>query len=243
MKCHEAINALMKWYPLSLDDLDGEIWRAIEGFDGYQVSNFGRVKSFMHKHPRILKPIPFHLSNYLCTQIYKGKERFYLSIHRLVAQAFIPNPENKPQVNHVDGHKLNNHFSNLEWVTVSENMLHARDTGLLASGENSVRALLTNEQIKWARSVFKPYDKEFGGAALARKLGVCPKNMNLALHGKSYRQADGQFHKTKLRRVPDDVREEIRRLYVKGSREFGAEALAKRFGVGSTTVSVIVNET
>lgn len=243
MKCHEAIHALMKWYPLSLDDLDGEIWRDIDGFDGYQISNFGRVKSFMRKQPRILKPQPFHLSGYLCVHIYKGKDRCYLSIHSLVAKTFIQNPEGKPMVNHIDGCKLNSHVSNLEWVTASENQQHAYDIGLAANGEERTDTKLTNEQVAYARTVYKPYDKEFGAAALARKFGVTRDIVKCAVHGKTYKRVIGEMHKSRQQRVPDEIRNEIRRLYKKGVRGCGAPALANKFGIGHTTVSVIVNET
>ena len=62
--------------------------------------------------------------------LYKNKKNHTFTIHRLVAQAFLPNPENKEQVNHIDGNKLNNHLSNLEWTTKSENMLHAYQKNL-----------------------------------------------------------------------------------------------------------------
>ena len=147
----EVYDALMKFYPLTLDDIDGEEWRDIENFDGYQVSNFGRVKSFKKNCRRIIRPRPFHSSNYLCVHIFNCGRRFYLSVHRLVAEIFIPNPENKPQVNHIDGHKLNNHVSNLEWVSVSENRVHAYKTGLWQA-----HTYLTKEQVEWCRTVYKP---------------------------------------------------------------------------------------
>jgi len=79
--------------------------------------------------------------------IYSGKTRKYWRLHRLVATIFIPNPENKPFVNHIDGNKLNNAVNNLEWVTHQENMNHAKETGLVLSLENNPRATFNNEQI------------------------------------------------------------------------------------------------
>lgn len=103
--------------------MQNEIWKDIEGFD-YQVSNFGRVKG---KHG-LLKPQFDH--NYYHVTLFKKGKRFMKLIHRLVATAFIPNPNNKPQVNHIDGVKTNNNLSNLEWVTNGENQKHAFRIGL-----------------------------------------------------------------------------------------------------------------
>ena len=131
-KAKPAYDAFMKCYPLTLDDLPGEIWK---DFMGYRVSNFGRVKSFKTK-PRIMKPVLVS-KGYLHVMLCKDSKVKWFSIHRLVALTFIPNPEEKPQVNHRDGHKLNNHVSNLEWCTRSENQRHAAKLGLLKSGADN----------------------------------------------------------------------------------------------------------
>lgn len=122
-----------------------EIWKDIKGYEGlYQVSNLGRVKS-LSKRLHFIN----HNTGKSCYRITKeffisiGKCRGYNSVHlhkdnvsktrrlcRLVAEAFIPNPENKPCVNHIDGIKSNDNVNNLEWVTYSENMEHAIKTGL-----------------------------------------------------------------------------------------------------------------
>ena len=95
-------------------------WRKIKGFENYSVSNSGEVRNDITK--RILKPeIARH--GYKCLQLTKDKKAYVKYIHRLVAMAFIDNPENKPQVDHIDGNKLNNNVENLRWVTVSENCL------------------------------------------------------------------------------------------------------------------------
>lgn len=180
----EAYNALMKFYPLTLDDLPHEIWR--EAIDDYHmVSNFGRLKSFCRHLPRICKPSIVH--RYLAFEIVNRHGRHRYSVHRLVATAFIPNPDNKPQVNHLDGNKFNNHVSNLEWATPSENIQHSLRLGLKRSGENNYLSVLSNDQVKWLRTVYKPYDKEFGAVALARALGVSEQTIRVAVHGKHYK--------------------------------------------------------
>lgn len=110
-----------------------EIWKDIAGYEGlYQVSNFGRVKSLgnksNHKGAIILKQSD--VQGYMCVGIRRDNGSKMVKVHRLVALAFIPNPECKTQINHKDGDKHNNVVSNLEWVTCAENIAHAEKTGL-----------------------------------------------------------------------------------------------------------------
>ena len=118
-----------------------EIWKDIKGYEGlYQVSNLGRVKSiekyFLRKYKntirpyskpsKILKPFPTR-TGYLLVKLTKEKKEKSFQVHRLVAITFIPNPENKPQVNHINGVKTDNYITNLEWVTAKENTRHKYD--------------------------------------------------------------------------------------------------------------------
>ncbi len=120
-----------------------EIWIDIAGFEGvFQISNLGRIKSLFRltKNGQGFRPVKERIrkSNYsdklgysqitLKNIALNNSKRFY--VHLLVAKHFIPNPENKPEVNHKDGNKLNSKMDNLEWATVSENQKHAYDTGL-----------------------------------------------------------------------------------------------------------------
>lgn len=98
-----------------------ETFVKIEGFEKYEVSNLGRVRNI--KSGRILKP-KFHRDGYLRHYLYGYDKRKSLLLHRIIATAFIDNPEEKPQVNHIDENKTNNDLSNLEWCTVRENMTH-----------------------------------------------------------------------------------------------------------------------
>lgn len=109
---------------------DGEIWRDVQGYEGkYLVSNIGRVKALPFDGPgKRNKEVIRWFSTDRCgyhrlNLANKGKKQNFF-VHRLVAVAFIPNPENKPFVNHIDGDKFNNHYSNLEWVSSHENNLH-----------------------------------------------------------------------------------------------------------------------
>ena len=110
-----------------------EIWKDVVGYEGhYQVSNLGNVKSLHYKHqnfPQVLKP-KISYDGYLRVNLAKDGTVKTINIHLLVAKHFIPNPDNKPQINHINGDKNNNSVSNLEWVTGKENIRHAIDTGL-----------------------------------------------------------------------------------------------------------------
>jgi len=103
-----------------------EIGKPIPGFeDLYEVSNHGRVSNFR----KILKTYKIN-SGYLALKLQKDGKVKSVLLHRLVAELFVPNPEGKPEVNHIDGNKENNRADNLEWVTSAENKAHARSTGL-----------------------------------------------------------------------------------------------------------------
>lgn len=102
-----------------------EIWKTIKDFPNYEVSTHGRVRNKKTGH--ILKPIP-DKDGYL--RVHLNTDRNVKRVNRLVADAFIPNPENKPHVNHLDGIKSNNCVTNLVWATIKENNDHAIETGL-----------------------------------------------------------------------------------------------------------------
>jgi hypothetical protein len=134
-----------------------EVWKKIEGFENYEISNLGRLKgleittkfgcSFKTYPERICKFWKDKKGYEYFTFNINGKNKHKL-IHRLVATAFIPNSNNKPQVNHIDGNKSNNNIENLEWCTVKENLKHARDNGLNNSeGLNHYRCKLTKNNI------------------------------------------------------------------------------------------------
>lgn len=101
-------------------------------------------------------------------------------IHRIVANCFIPNPLNKPCVNHIDGNKKNNHVSNLEWCTYSENMKHAVDTGLYTAvkGERNGQSKLTKADIEFIRVNYKPRSNDFNVYTLAKQFNVLPQHIS-----------------------------------------------------------------
>jgi hypothetical protein len=124
-----------------------EIWKTIVGFKDYQISNYGRVKSLKYNKKKLLKSGVIN-SGYLIVCLSNSKIKKFKLIHRLIAHAFIPNADNKPQVNHKDGNKHNNHIDNLEWVDHSENMKHAYRSGLHSmKGERNSNSTLKEKDI------------------------------------------------------------------------------------------------
>lgn len=102
----------------------GEEYRPVVGYEGiYDVSNLGNVRSLRRRRVLIQRTHSKKDAYNIVTLRLQDKKSTHL-VHRLVAKAFIPNPDNKPCVNHIDCHKRNNHVSNLEWVTHSENNEH-----------------------------------------------------------------------------------------------------------------------
>lgn len=111
-----------------------EIWKDIENYEGiYQVSNLGRVRSLNYRNTNKIKLLSVHTNTkgYLDAHLAKNGISHHCVIHRLVAKAFISNPNNLPQVNHIDGNKKNNCINNLEWCNNSQNMKHAYKMGMI----------------------------------------------------------------------------------------------------------------
>lgn len=167
-----------------------EEWRDVKGYEGlYQVSNLGRARSFHNQYGRVLKPIRT-TDGYSQVTLSKNGKLKATRLHILVAQAFIPNPENKPQVNHIDGNRANCHVDNLEWATSKENIQHAYKIGLAKSGPDHKSSLLTAEQVRYIRRVYKKGDPEFGMTALGRKFGVHIGVIYGVIHRKTYKNVD-----------------------------------------------------
>ena len=135
--------------------------------DDYIITTDGKVINKITGHEQALSP---NNKGYLRARI-GGK---YYFVHRLVAELYIPNPENKPQVNHIDGNKLNNSVENLEWVSNDENRTHAVDLQLHAYGERVSSAKLNWDKVNYIRSHTNMSNNE-----LAQMFGVTPRTIRL----------------------------------------------------------------
>ena len=175
-----------------------ETWKDINGYEGYyQISNQGNVRSvdrFDGVHDRqgtIIKPI-LKQNGYLQVGLRKHGTRKWIGVHRLVAIHFIENPNNKPQVNHIDGNKQNNIVENLEWVTVKENQDHAVRMGYrsnMPKGEKHCNYGKYGENSRSAKPVIRR-DPETGetklykAKILAKDEGFDVTSISKCCHGK-----------------------------------------------------------
>ncbi|MBQ7705993.1 MAG: HNH endonuclease [Selenomonadaceae bacterium] len=185
-----AYAALMKFYPFTLEDLPNENWYNVDEFEGgYQISTYGRLKSLKRKKPKILKP-GISSGGYLHFDLWKDSKYQMCTVHTLVAKAFIPNPENKPEVDHIYGIRLDNYVENLRWVTQLENDQYALELGIKKSGEDVKNAKLTNKQATYIRKVYKADDEKFGVKALAEKFNVSVTTIRNVIKRKTYKNAD-----------------------------------------------------
>lgn len=172
-----------------------EIWKELVGNrETYLISNFGSVKTkprngrhyFIKSHPLKIHSKENGYQRVVLSLDGCGK---YYYVHRLVANLFIPNPDNLPCVNHKDGDKSNNCVDNLEWCTRSENEKHAWRIGLKSTstvgtkGEKHGMHKLTQKQVDYIRSVHKRFDSELGSVGLAKKFGVSAQTItNIVNH-------------------------------------------------------------
>ena len=151
-----------------------ETFVKIEGFENYEVSNLGKVRNI--KSGIMLKPW-FTKDGYLRHCLYKHNKRKNLLLHRIIATAFIDNPEKKPQVNHIDENKLNNDLSNLEWCTERENAIHGTRIKRIAEKlSQKVIQLDLNDNIL---NVFKSMRQA------ERETGVLVGNISSCCNGKT----------------------------------------------------------
>ncbi len=179
--------------------MEQEIWKDVIGYEGlYQVSNLGRVKSLFRlmEYPnynkvlneRILKNL-INSKGYYCTILYKNKKAKTFLVHRMVAIAFIPNPYNKPQINHKDGNKLNLSLSNLEWASCRDNILHAYNIGLNYVSDKQRMILAERNKTTINKSARKVIDSKTGIiypsiAHAARELKMQKNTLRIFLIGK-----------------------------------------------------------
>lgn len=161
-----------------------EIWKDIEGFEGlYQVSNLGRVTRVTTG--RILKSGK-DKDGYLQVTLCKDSTKYTKKIHRLVAQAFVSNSENKPEINHIDEDKANNRVNNLEWSTRKENNNHGTHNER-SSRTQSIPIISTNLKTGECREFY-------GTNECGRQLDLNPGHINEVLKGKR-RQTGGYTFK------------------------------------------------
>lgn len=145
----------------------------------YSISNIGLVRN--DKNDKILKTNFSHGYERVGLMI-DGTQRTYF-IHRLVAKAFIPNPENKPEVNHINGDKSCNYDFNLEWCTRTENQIHAAKNGLTNANHNNVRRISEDQVIRICEML---EDNKLNQKEIARRVGCSRHSVFNILHKKSY---------------------------------------------------------
>ena len=163
------------------------MWKECKSCNLYLVSDEGEIKR--KDSDKVLKQ-KLDKNNYLNVGLSMGsknhtKHRF---VHRLVAEAFIPNPENKPLVRHIDGNPVNNCVENLKWVTAKENVAYSIKTGAKEDdhGSLSCNSKLSPNEISYCRKMYQPRNKLYGCNALAKRFGVSKSTMSYILNNKTY---------------------------------------------------------
>lgn len=176
-----------------------EIWKDIPGYEGlYQVSNMGRVRSLdrvliysngqRHSYKGVLLKPGRGKTGYLSVCL--GNHGREAGVHRLVAEVFIPNPENKSDVNHINGDKSDNRVKNLEWVSRKENMAHCKNVLKKQAGRKPVpvKCVETGECYS-----------SISEAAMAT--GASINHISTIINGKSTRTISGGYHWEKIKSV------------------------------------------
>ena len=175
-----------------------EVWKDINSYEGkYQVSNYGRIKSF----PKFIKRktgsyftkekvLKCTIDNYgyPCVNLYSNGTIYHIRVHILVAKAFIENPNGYSDINHIDGNKQNNSVDNLEWCTRSQNTSHAFKTGLRNyNGCKNPHSKLTQSDVETIRRIYvRGKHCENNSYGLAKRYNVSPKTIQNVVNGNHY---------------------------------------------------------
>lgn len=162
-----------------------EILKDIEDFEGlYKVSNLGRVYSI--RNNKFLKAtVASRDKNRLYVKIYKDNIQYTKAIHRLVAKAFIPNPDNLDTVNHIDGNTFNNRVENLEWLSNADNIRHAYSTGLQKSGHKRSTAKYSEQDVLM---MYQLHDSGISSNKIAEIFNGSGRSIRRILSGERYKE-------------------------------------------------------
>jgi len=211
----------------------------IKGYNHeYFVSRTGSVISFFKNEKNEIKG-SIGSNGYKCVTFRSGSIEKKYSIHRLVAEAFVPNPENKPYVNHLDGDKLNNNDWNLEWTTAKENVRHAISTGLnKCFGENHFNANISEFD---AKSIISKYDNGKQVSEIASVYKVSEGTIYNILSGRGWKHLHGsvKYERRELgARLTKDHITTIKTLKSTGHKN---REIAKELGVSETQIHYVVS--
>lgn len=165
------------------------IKKYIKGYEGlYKIDNLGNVFSMNFKnwgYEKQLKPSPDN-NGYLMVSLFKDEKPTKIRVHRLIGLNFIPNPNNYPFINHIDGNKQNNKIENLEWCNCAMNNKHARENGLTnIKGSDHGRSKLTEKEVIEIRRIKK--DLGLSNSELALKFNVKSSNISIIINRKSWK--------------------------------------------------------
>lgn len=166
-----------------------EKWKSVENYPRYMISNLGRVKS---PRTEFMKPWD-NGRGYSYVLLQKINKKKNMQIHRLVADAFIPNPLGLKEVNHKDGNKKNNNYWNLEWISRGANMAHASKNDLIRFGESKPGHKLTEQQVIDILTIHHNNPK-VNKSELSRKYNVSSPRIHYIITGQRWRRIWIRFH-------------------------------------------------
>ncbi len=241
-----------------------EVWRDIPGFEGYQVSDQGRVRSRRKPGPNagelsdewhLMSPFTDQ-QGYLGLHLAGPEKPVRVKVHRLVLEAFVgPCPPGE-ECCHNKGDPADNHLENLRWDTRSSNVKDAYKHGRLPCGAKHRQSKLTSDDVRKIRSLYASGNVTY--QELADRFGITPSTIGSVIEGKTWNHVDGALSDTDLKSLhsrilndrrprgakngaskltPDDVRE-IRNLYASGNVTY--QELADRFGMHRCTIGSII---